>query len=116
MQLLGQCYLNLMSCSLKSLRNASVNLCWLSQATGFGGAHVHTFCLLARLPTRLAGRAVSLAMVSHWICNFAIGQLFLSAVSTFGVPLVYLFFAAVCFACCAFVARAVVETKGRRCG
>lgn len=62
---------------------------------------------------RIRGRAVSLAMVSHWICNFAIGQLFLSAVSTFGVPLVYLFFAAVCFACCAFVARAVVETKGR---
>lgn len=61
-----------------------------------------------------AGRAVALAMVSHWVCNFAIGQLFLAAVTALGVPLVYLFFAAVCFACVAFVARAVVETKGRR--
>lgn len=52
-------------------------------------------------------------MVSHWVCNFAIGQLFLSAVSAFGVPAVYLFFAAVCFACVAFVSKAVVETKGR---
>ncbi|EFN58991.1 hypothetical protein CHLNCDRAFT_55965 [Chlorella variabilis] len=62
---------------------------------------------------RIRGRAVSLAMVSHWVCNFAIGQLFLSAVSAFGVPAVYLFFAAVCFACVAFVSKAVVETKGR---
>ena len=47
------------------------------------------------------------------VCNFAIGQLFLSAVGAFGVPAVYLFFAAVCFACVAWVGRAVVETKGR---
>ncbi|KAI7836406.1 hypothetical protein COHA_009737 [Chlorella ohadii] len=62
---------------------------------------------------RIRGRAVSLAMVTHWVCNFAIGQLFLSAVGAFGVPAVYLFFAAVCFACVAWVGRAVVETKGR---
>lgn len=59
-----------------------------------------------------AGRAVSLAMVTHWVCNFAIGQLFLSAVAAVGVPGVYTFFAAVCFACVAFVGRFVVETKG----
>ncbi|PSC75514.1 Plastidic glucose transporter 4 [Micractinium conductrix] len=62
---------------------------------------------------RIRGRAVSLAMVTHWVCNFAIGQLFLAAVSAFGVSTVYLFFAAVCFACVAFVGKAVVETKGR---
>ena len=37
-------------------------------------------------PPPPSGRAVSLAMATHWVCNFAIGQLFLSAVSTFGVP------------------------------
>jgi len=52
-------------------------------------------------------------MVTHWVCNFAIGQLFLSAVSAFGVPAIYLFFALVCFACVAFVSKNVVETKGR---
>ena len=62
-----------------------------------------------------AGRAVSLAMVAHWVCNFAVGQLFLSAVAAVGVPGVYLFFAAACFACVAFASKAVVETKGRRC-
>ncbi|KAL4437118.1 hypothetical protein ABPG75_004257 [Micractinium tetrahymenae] len=62
---------------------------------------------------RIRGRAVSLAMVTHWVCNFAIGQLFLSAVSAFGVSACYLFFAVVCFACVAFIQRAVVETKGR---
>lgn len=51
-------------------------------------------------------------MVTHWVCNFAIGQLFLSAVAAFGVPAVYLFFAAICFACVGFVRRSVVETKG----
>jgi hypothetical protein len=69
--------------------------------------------LLPLLPLVPAGRAVSLAMVTHWVCNFAIGQLFLSAVAAFGVPAVYLFFAAVCFATVAFVGRSVVETKGR---
>ena len=52
-------------------------------------------------------------MVTHWVCNFAIGQLFLSAVSAFGVPACYLFVAVVCFACVAFIQRSVVETKGR---
>ncbi len=60
-----------------------------------------------------AGRSMSLAMVTHWICNFLVGQVFLSAVSTFGVPTVYVFFAAICFITVAFVAKAVVETKGR---
>ena len=52
-------------------------------------------------------------LVAGRVCNFAIGQLFLGAVASFGVPAVYLFFAAVCFACVAYVSRAVVETKGR---
>lgn len=62
---------------------------------------------------RIRGRAVSLALGTHWVCNFAIGQAFLGSVTRFGVPAVYLFFSAVCFACVMFVRRSVVETKGR---
>ncbi|GAB4818024.1 hypothetical protein N2152v2_005070 [Parachlorella kessleri] len=62
---------------------------------------------------RIRGRAVSLAMATHWVCNFLIGQVFLGAVASFGVPAVYTFFAAVCFATVAFVKRSIVETKGR---
>ena len=52
-------------------------------------------------------------MGSHWVCNFAVGQVFLGAVNAVGVAGVYTFFAAVCFAAVAFVRRAVVETSGR---
>lgn len=62
---------------------------------------------------RIRGRAMSMAMATHWVCNFLVGQAFLGAVRTFGVPLVYLFFAGVCFATVAFVGRSLVETKGR---
>lgn len=62
---------------------------------------------------RLRGRAVSLAMGTHWVANFALGQLFLPALGHFGVSGVYLFFAAVCAVAVAFVQSSVVETKGR---
>ena len=52
-------------------------------------------------------------MTTHWICNFAVGQLFLSAVSSFGVSGVYVGFAAVCIAAALFVSTSIVETKGR---
>jgi len=39
---------------------------------------------------------VSLAMAVHWIFNLGIGQLFLPSVTKFGLPSVYIFFAAVC--------------------
>ena len=56
---------------------------------------------------------MALAMGSHWVCNFVIGQAFLAAVGAMGVAGVYTFFAAVCFAAVAFVSAAVVETSGR---
>ena len=52
-------------------------------------------------------------MVTHWVCNFAIGQLFLPAVAKFGVSTVYLGFASVCVLASLFVQTAVLETKGR---
>ena len=60
-----------------------------------------------------AGQAVSLALAVHWVANFGIGQLFLPAVERFGLPMVYLFFAAICFSTVAFTQSAVPETKGK---
>jgi sugar porter (SP) family MFS transporter len=62
---------------------------------------------------RIRGTAVALAMGSHWVCNFFVGQLFLPAVSAFGVAGVYMFFAFVCLLAVAFVNSQVVETKGK---
>jgi hypothetical protein len=84
-----------------------------------------------------AGVGVSFAMATHWIFNFAVGQLFLPAVAAFGVPKVccwtsyyntpgwivrpmfptawqvFVFFAVVCIAALAFVNGLLVETKGK---
>jgi hypothetical protein len=57
------------------------------------------------------GSAVACAMVTHWVCNFAIGQLFLPATSIFGVSAVYLGFAGVCILAALFVQTSVLETK-----
>lgn len=51
-------------------------------------------------------------MVTHWVFNFGIGQLFLPAVTQFGVPAVYLFFTLICFATVIFANSQLVETKG----
>ncbi|KAK9820324.1 hypothetical protein WJX72_008975 [[Myrmecia] bisecta] len=64
-------------------------------------------------PSHLRGKALSAAMAVHWVCNFALGQLFLPALSKFGVSTVYAFFAAICFATVIFTQSQVVETKGR---
>ncbi len=52
-------------------------------------------------------------MVTHWVCNFAIGQMFLPLVAKFGVSTVYLGFASVCVLASIFVQTSVLETKGR---
>lgn len=39
---------------------------------------------------------MALAMGTHWVCNFVIGQLFLAAVSILSVPILYCFFGSVC--------------------
>jgi hypothetical protein len=60
-----------------------------------------------------AGRGVSLAMVCHWVFNFALGQLFLSTVQQFGISPVYCFFATVCMLGAFYVSKVLVETKGK---
>ena len=62
---------------------------------------------------RVRGTAVAMAMTTHWVCNFAIGQLFLPAVGAVGVAGVYGFFALVCGLAVAYVDKEVPETKGR---
>jgi MFS family permease len=65
---------------------------------------------------RLRGTAMAMAMATHWVCNFTIGQLFLPAVSAFGVASVYGFFAVVCGIAVVYVQGSVPETKGRELG
>ena len=60
-----------------------------------------------------SGLAVSLAMTSHWSCNFMVGQLFLPLTAMIGVSGVYYFFAFTCIMAILFTANFVVETKGR---
>mmetsp|Transcript_32753 Transcript_32753/g.92911 ORF Transcript_32753/g.92911 Transcript_32753/m.92911 type:complete len:552 (+) Transcript_32753:247-1902(+) len=64
-------------------------------------------------PERIRGLAVSLAMTSHWTCNFMVGQLFLPLVDAVGVSGVYYFFAATCLLAVLFAAKVIPETKGR---
>ena len=56
---------------------------------------------------------MSLALATHWVFNYAIGQLFLPTVNAIGISGVYLFFALVCGAALIFINGNVVETKGR---
>ena len=61
----------------------------------------------------LAGRAVSAAFVCHWICNVALGQTFMLAVKSVGLPGVYSFFGAVALCGAVYVHTQVPETKGK---
>lgn len=87
-------------------------LCYIA-FFAFGAGPVPGLLVPELTASRMRGRVVSLAMVTHWVCNLIIGQVFLSSVQAFGVSRVYLFFALVCFASVTYVPRALVETKGR---
>eukprot|EP01026_Neomeris_dumetosa_P069667 TRINITY_DN6898_c0_g1_i3.p2 TRINITY_DN6898_c0_g1~~TRINITY_DN6898_c0_g1_i3.p2 ORF type:complete len:325 (+),score=36.70 TRINITY_DN6898_c0_g1_i3:119-1093(+) len=65
------------------------------------------------LPDKVRGVGMSLALGTHWVFNFLIGQIFLNAVTRLGVSGVYAFFAFVCFLGSLFVQRSLVETAGR---
>ena len=56
---------------------------------------------------------MSLALATHWVFNYALGQLFLPALNAVGISGVYTFFAAVCGAALLFINAQIVETKGR---
>lgn len=61
----------------------------------------------------LIGQAMSLALTSHWVCNFVIGQCFLVAEEAFGISTVYYFFSIFCVIGVLFSWKCLVETKGK---
>jgi hypothetical protein len=63
--------------------------------------------------TSLPGRAVAAAMTSHWVCNVAVGQTFLLAVSQYGLASVYAGFGAVALLGAWYISAKVPETKGK---
>ena len=60
-----------------------------------------------------AGRAMSLAMTAHWVCNFAVGQFFDYARVQWGAAGIFAFFGAMCAVAVLFIKSSVPETKGR---
>ncbi|KAA0048473.1 plastidic glucose transporter 4 [Cucumis melo var. makuwa] len=63
--------------------------------------------------SRIRAKAVALSLGTHWISNFFIGLYFLSFVNKFGISTVYFGFGFVCLLAVLYVARNIVETKGR---
>lgn len=63
--------------------------------------------------SRIRAKAVALSLGTHWISNFFIGLYFLSFVNKFGISTVYFGFGVVCLLAVLYVARNIVETKGR---
>lgn len=63
--------------------------------------------------TTTRSRAVSAAILTHWIANVAVGQGFLPAVQAFGLGSVYLGFGAWGVLASGFVAKCVPETRGK---
>ncbi|KAI8468900.1 MAG: general substrate transporter [Monoraphidium minutum] len=62
---------------------------------------------------RVRGNAVSAAMVTHWVCNVALGQNFMGWVDAFGLATVYAGFAAASLLGAAYIRANVPETKGK---
>ncbi len=64
-------------------------------------------------PTRIRGRAMSIATLSVWLSCWAIAQTFPYLLTHFGERMTFWLYAGVCVVMVAFVRRAVAETKGR---
>lgn len=62
---------------------------------------------------RVRGRAVSAAFVTHWVCNWIIGQTFLAGVERYGISAAYAAFGAVALFAVGYIGRNVPETKGK---
>ncbi len=64
-------------------------------------------------PTRIRGRAMSVATVALWVACSALTMTFLSITSAMGAPRTFWLYAAVCAFTVVFVWRVTPETKGR---
>ncbi|CAA7402045.1 unnamed protein product [Spirodela intermedia] len=78
-----------------------------------GAGPVPALLLPEIFASRIRAKAVALSLGMHWVSNFVIGLYFLSVVNRFGISRVYLGFASVCLLAVLYIARNVVETKGR---
>ncbi|KAM7267591.1 hypothetical protein ACFE04_009757 [Oxalis oulophora] len=78
-----------------------------------GAGPVPALLLPEIFSSRIRAKAVALSLGMHWISNFVIGLYFLSIVNKFGIGSVYLGFATICIISVLYIARNVVETKGR---
>ncbi|KAG4926142.1 hypothetical protein JHK82_051947 [Glycine max] len=78
-----------------------------------GAGPVPALLLPEIFASRIRAKAISLSLGTHWISNFVIGLYFLSVVNKFGISIVYLGFSIVCLLTVLYIARNVVETKGR---
>lgn len=78
------------------------------------GVGTGTWVLMAEIcPTRVRGRAMSVATVFLWCGTLLVTLTFLSLVTVFTAPGVFLLYAAVSIVAFLFVWRGVPETKGR---
>jgi sugar porter (SP) family MFS transporter len=78
------------------------------------GVGTGTWVLMAEIcPTKVRGRAMSVATVFLWCGTLLVTLTFLSLVTAFTAPGVFLFYAIVSIAAFLFVWRRVPETKGR---
>ncbi|CAA6665318.1 unnamed protein product [Spirodela intermedia] len=78
-----------------------------------GAGPVPALLLPEIFASRIRAKAVALSLGMHWVSNFVIGLYFLSVVNRFGISRVYLGFASTCLLAVLYIARNVVETKGR---
>ena len=78
------------------------------------GMGTGTWVLMAEIcPTRVRGRAMSVATVCLWCGTLLVTLTFLSLVTVLTAPGVFLLYGIICIAAFLFVWRAVPETKGR---
>jgi sugar porter (SP) family MFS transporter len=87
----------------------------LTYVAGFAvGVGTGTWVMMAEIcPTRIRGRAMSVATVFLWCGTTLVTLTFLSLVKTLTAPGTFLLYAVICVAAFLFVWRLVPETKGR---
>ncbi|KAG6503037.1 probable plastidic glucose transporter 2 isoform X1 [Zingiber officinale] len=64
-------------------------------------------------PSRIRAKAMALCMSVHWVVNFFVGLFFLRLLEQLGAKILYSIFASFCLMAALFVAKNVVETKGK---
>ena len=78
------------------------------------GVGTGTWVVMSEIcPTRVRGRAMSVATVFLWCGTLAVTLTFLSLVQLLTAPVAFLLYSVVCIAAIAFVWTVVPETKGR---